>query len=67
MPSTAYTVARGEVDIVVFVEALDERVVVVGGVIADEAVELQCDFEVFEDLEDNSCLRSACMVAVEVA
>jgi hypothetical protein len=67
MPSTAYTVARGEVDIVVFVEALDERVVVVGGVIADEAVELQCDFEVFEDFEDNSCLRSACMVAVEVA
>jgi hypothetical protein len=51
----------------VLVEALDERIVVLGGVIANEAVELQCDFEVFEDLEDNSCLRSACMVAVEVA
>jgi hypothetical protein len=67
MPSTAYTVARGEVDLVVYIEALDERVVVVGGVIANEAVELRCDFEAFEDLEDNSCLRSACMIAVEVA
>jgi hypothetical protein len=67
MPSTAYTVARGEVDLVVYVEALDERVVVVGGVIADEAVELRCNFEAFEESEDNSCLRSACMIAVEVA
>jgi hypothetical protein len=51
----------------VYVKALDERVVVVRGVIADEAVELQCDFEAFKDLEDNSCLRSACIIAVKVA
>lgn len=50
-----------------YVEALDERVVVVGGVIADEAVELRCNFEAFKDLKDNSCLRSACIIAVEVA
>jgi hypothetical protein len=66
MPSTAYTVAQGEVNLVVYIEALDKRVVVVRGVIADEAVELRCDFEAFEDLEDNSCLRSACIIAVEV-
>ena len=67
MPSTAYTVARGKVNLVVCVKAFNERVVVVGGVIADEAVELRCDFEAFENSEDNSCLRSACMIAVEVA
>lgn len=50
-----------------FVEALDKLVVVIGGVIADEAVELWCYFEAIEDLEDNSSLRSACMIAVEVA
>ena len=36
-------------------------------VIADEAVELRCDFEAVERAENNSCLRSACMVSVEVA
>jgi hypothetical protein len=51
----------------VYVKALDKRVVVVRGVIANKAVELRCDFKAFKDLEDNSCLRSACMIAVEVA
>ena len=66
IPSTAYTVARGKVSLVVYFKALDERVVVVRGVITNKAVELRCDFEAFKDLEDNSCLRSASIIAVEV-
>ena len=49
-----------------FVEALDKLVVVIGGVIADEAVELWCYFEAIEGFKDNSSLRSACIIAVEV-
>jgi hypothetical protein len=50
----------------VFVKALDKLVVIVGSVIADEVVELWCYFKAIEGFKDNSSLRSACIIAVEV-
>ena len=40
MLSTAYAVVWRKINIVVFFKALDKLVVIVGGVIADEVVEL---------------------------
>ena len=50
-----------------FVKALDKLVIIVSSVIADEAVELWCYFEAIEGFKNNSSLRSACIIAVEVA
>jgi predicted nucleic acid-binding protein len=50
----------------VYIKALDKCVIVVRGVIANKVVELQCNFKAFKDLEDNSYLHSAYIIAVEV-
>lgn len=49
-----------------FVKALDKLVVIVSGVIADEAVELWCYFKAIKGFKDNSSLRSAYIIAIEV-
>ena len=49
------------------VETVDKLRVVVCSVITHKAVESRCYLEAFKDAENYSGLRSACIIAVEVA